>query len=78
MDDGGAEIENSKDTISAKFLLTAWLNCPNARIYEYIICAVFEHLRGMFEMNCLFLSGDFKFQVSPKVLISSPRSTPCG
>ena len=33
-------------------------------------------LRGMFEMNCLFLSGDFKFQVSPKVLISCPRSTP--
>ena len=23
-------------------------------------------VRGMFEMNCLFLSGDFKFQVSPK------------
>ena len=35
-------------------------------------------LRGMFEMNCLFLSGDFKFQVSPKVLISCPRSTPRG
>ena len=33
-------------------------------------------IRGMFEMNCLFLSGDFKFQVSPKVLISCPRSTP--
>ena len=32
-----------------------------------------KHLRGMFEMNCLFLSGDFKFQVSPKVLISCPR-----
>ena len=27
-------------------------------------------------MNCLFIPGDFKFQVSPKVLISSPRSTP--
>ena len=35
-------------------------------------------LQGMFEMNCLFLSGDFKFQVSPKVLISCPRSTPRG
>ena len=35
-------------------------------------------IRGMFEMNCLFLSGDFKFQVSPKVLISCPRSTPRG
>ena len=35
-------------------------------------------VRGLFEMNCLFLSGDFKFQVSPKVLISCPRSTPCG
>ena len=35
-------------------------------------------LRGMFEMNCLFQSGDFKFQVSPKVLISCPRSTPRG
>ena len=23
-------------------------------------------LRGMFKINCLFLSGDFKFQVSPK------------
>ena len=32
----------------------------------------------MFEMNCLFLSGDFKFQVSPKVLIPCPRSTPRG
>ena len=30
------------------------------------------YVRGMFEMNCLFLSGDFKFQVSPKVLISCP------
>ena len=39
-------------------------------------CDCFLHLRGMFEMNCLFLSGDFKFQVSPKVLISCPRSTP--
>ena len=37
-----------------------------------------SNLRGMFEMNCLFLSGDFKFQVSPKVLISCPRSTPRG
>ena len=36
------------------------------------------HIRGMFEMNCLFLSGDFKFQVNPKVLISCPRSTPRG
>ena len=35
-------------------------------------------IRGMFEMNCLFLSGDFKFQVSPKVLISCPRNTPRG
>ena len=35
-------------------------------------------IRGMFEMNCLFLSGDFKFQVSPKVLISCPRNTPHG
>ena len=33
-------------------------------------------IQGTFEMNFLFLSGDFKFQVSPKVLISSPRSTP--
>ena len=33
-------------------------------------------LRGMFEMNCLFLSEDFKFQVSTKVLTSCPRSTP--
>ena len=37
-----------------------------------------DSIRGMFEMNCLFLSGDFKFQVSPKVLISCPRSTPRG
>ena len=35
-------------------------------------------VRGMFEMNCLFLSGDFKFQVSLKVLISCPQSTPRG
>ena len=37
-----------------------------------------ETIRGMFEMNCFLLSGDFKFQVSPKVFISSPRSTPRG
>ena len=24
-------------------------------------------LRGMFEINCLFLSGHFKFQVSQKI-----------
>ena len=29
-------------------------------------------------MYCSFLSGDFKFQVSPKVLISSFRSTSRG
>ena len=40
--------------------------------------AIYIYIRGMFEMNCLFLSGDFKFQVSPKVLISCPRSTPRG
>ena len=28
------------------------------------------YVRGMFAKNCLFLSGDFKFQVSPKELIS--------
>ena len=28
-------------------------------------------LRGIFEINCLFLSGHFKFQVSQKMLISS-------
>ena len=39
---------------------------------------IIDLLRGMFEMNCLFLSGDFKFQVSPKVLILCPRSTPRG
>ena len=40
-------------------------------------CSSFK-VRGMFEMNCLFLSGDFKFQVSPKVLMSCPQSTPRG
>ena len=35
---------------------------------------VCNDLRGMFEMNCLFLCGDFKFQVSPKVLIPSKYS----
>ena len=30
---------------------------------------ILECIRGMFEKNRLFLSGDFKFQVSPKVLI---------
>ena len=29
-------------------------------------------VRGMFEKNCLFLSGDFKFQVSPKSAHSMP------
>ena len=39
---------------------------------------ILSNIRGMFEMNCLFLSGDFKFQVSPKVIISCPRSTSRG
>ena len=39
---------------------------------EYTDKQIRLHIRGMFEMNCLFLSGDFKFQVSPKVLISCP------
>ena len=31
-------------------------------------------IRGMYEMNCLFLSGDFKFQVRNKQFISNiPR-----
>ena len=42
------------------------------------VLAFSNKIRGMFEMNCLFLSGDFKFRVSPKVLISCPRSTPRG
>ena len=45
------------------------------RVIEHMITTKHLKLRGMFEMNCLFLSGDFKFQVSPKVLISCPRST---
>ena len=54
------------------------------KIKEYIFfvfwfpVGFFLNIRGMFEMNCLFLSGDFKFQVSLKVLISCPRSTPRG
>ena len=43
-------------------------------VYELIIL----NKRGMLENNCFFLSGDFKFQVSPRVLISSPRSTSRG
>ena len=34
-----------------------------------------SNIRGMFEKNCLFLSGDFKFQVSPKVLIPCHQRT---
>ena len=45
---------------------------------ECIVNKIEVHVRGMFEMNCLFLSGDFTFQVSPKVLIPCPRSTPRG
>ena len=47
-------------------------------VFFCLFVVVFFLIRGMFEMNCLFLSGDFKFQVSPKVLISCPRSTPRG
>ena len=50
------------------------LHCPQEELLHPWPCKI----RGMFEMNCLFLSGDFKFQVSPKVLISCPRSTPRG
>ena len=35
-------------------------------------------LQGMFEKICLFLSGDLKFQVSLKVLISCHQRTPRG
>ena len=56
--------------ISVSLLLLNWVR--NEMFY------LISELRGMFEMNCLFLSGDFKFQVSPKVLISCPRSTPRG
>ena len=45
---------------------------PQFRGYVWAILDI----RGMFEMNCLFLSGDFKFQVSPKVLSSCPRVLP--
>ena len=45
---------------------------------EDVIMDHLKDIRGMFEMNCLFLSGDFKFHVSPKVFISCPRSTPRG
>ena len=47
-------------------------------VFYYDNVPKFLVVRGMFEMNCLFLSGDFKFQVSLKVLISCPRSTPRG
>ena len=49
-------------------------------LVSQLLVYIYKHMnvRGMFEMNCLFLSGDFKFQVSPKVLISCPRSTPRG
>ena len=52
--------------------------CAFAQSDQGLHCSLTESLniRGMFEMNCLFLSGDFKFQVSPKILISCPRSTP--
>ena len=43
-------------------------------VYLKITSTRVSYLREMFEMDCLFLSGDFKFQVSPNVLISSPRS----
>ena len=57
------------------------LNDPSDRVYSWCasaLCLISLNIRGMFEMNCLFLSGDFKFQVSSKVLISCPRSTPRG
>ena len=53
-----------------------WNKPATMWIGQYIHKLMYK--RGMFEMNCLFLSGDFKFQVSPKVLISCPRSTPHG
>ena len=59
--------------------------CVEVFLFVIVFCVVviffvivFCVVRGLFEMNCLFLSGDFKFQVSPKVLISCPRSTPRG
>ena len=44
------------------------------KTHEHVMKWMFSNvsIRGMFEMNCLFLSGDFKFQVSLKVLISCP------
>ena len=65
-------------------LMGTWrptVRCPITRPdYPLLqgLIILYGNIRGMFEMNCLFLSGDFKFQVSPKVLISCPRSTPRG
>ena len=45
-----------------------WLMVIEQSKYGYTTIKL--HIQGMFKMNCLFLSGDFKFQVSPKMLIS--------
>ena len=50
-----------------KMLTVLVSTISNARVF---LLKNVSSIRGMFEMNCLFLSGDFKFQVSPKVLIS--------
>ena len=61
-----------------------FLDCLGVRLrlveigFNKLLIYIYIYVRGMFEMNCLFLSGDFKFQVSSKVLISCPRSTPRG
>ena len=59
------------------FLMVKFSVHLNRRVFV-MTKLVNREIRGMFEMNCLFLSGDFKSQVSPKVLISCPRSTPRG
>ena len=70
--------ENKTENILKCCLLKCLPSMLSVENLSFDISTINHPIRGMFEMNCLFLSGDFKFQVSPKVLISCPRSTPRG
>ena len=61
--------QNKVIKVCLKYLLT---------FYQIWSSKYQRQIRGMFKKICLFLSGDLKFQVSPKLLISCHQRTPGG
>ena len=62
----GIYFDKSNEQESWNYFLCAQLTKMSYFTHIFNINMTLLDLRGMFEMNCLFLSGDFKFQVSLK------------